>query len=150
RAAARRLVPQLCAHAVGQEDPRVVAIAARRARHDDRDHEPLVARRPRSEFVRRLLLDARALRPSMAGAAYLWIRTVHELGTDRAEGALANCEKVVKVRRARNFAPPAVVSIDSRAFDATTSAGLGGARPLRGSRAAFDSRRANGTAAAGV
>ena len=47
-AGARRPHPQLPAHAVGQEDPRVVAHAAGRARHDDRAEQQVRARRPRS------------------------------------------------------------------------------------------------------
>ncbi len=50
-AAARRHDPQLPAHAVGQEDPRVDPGAARGARGDDRAQQPVRPRRPRPELA---------------------------------------------------------------------------------------------------
>ena len=63
---ARRLVPRLPAHALGQEDPGVVRASRGRARADAIADGSLRARRPRSELVRRLRLGARPLRSAVA------------------------------------------------------------------------------------
>ena len=78
--------PQLPAHAVGQEDPRVVAVAARRAGDADRAQQQVRGRRPRPELVQRHLLDARPVRSAVgAGAPDLRDRPLHVLREHRPE-----------------------------------------------------------------
>ena len=85
--AARWDHPQLPAHAVGQEDPRVDLVAAGGARGHDRAEQPVRARWARSQLVQRDLLGARSLRsPVGARAAGLWHHSVHEQREYRPEG----------------------------------------------------------------
>ena len=87
-AGARRPHPHLPAHAVGQEDPRMVAHAAGRARHDDPLERQVRAGRPRSQLLQRHLLVPGPLRSAVgAGARDLRDGALHEQREHRAQAA---------------------------------------------------------------
>jgi deoxyribodipyrimidine photo-lyase len=96
-APARGAPPQLPAHALGQEDPGVVADARGRGRPHDRAQRSLRARRARPELVRGDLLVPRTLRPPVGtGATDLRYRSLHEQRQHGAEGSPAAVPEPVR------------------------------------------------------
>ena len=88
RARARGAHAQLPAHAVGQEDSRVDAHAAGRARDHDPPEQQVRARRPRSQLLQRHLLVPRPLRSAVGtGAPDLRHGPLHEHREHREEAA---------------------------------------------------------------
>jgi hypothetical protein len=80
------LVPQLRAHVVGEEDLRVVEERRRRAARDGVLDGQVLHRWSRPDFVQRLLLDSRALRPRVGpGAAGVRLAPVHDVRQHREE-----------------------------------------------------------------